>query len=424
MGITGTTAKEGAETIQGSLATLKAAWQNLITGFANPDANLGQLIDDLVASAETAFNNLMPAIEHALGGVASFIEHIAPMIAEKLPALVEQILPPLLNAATTLVIALVNALPQFIPIIVEALPGIISQIWNAIVEIVKSQSPAIAAIMSTLGEVLGSVFNWLIENGDTIIGIVTDIFTVFMMWEGLGFVVGIIQSLTTLLPALWAILSANPLGVIIAAIAAIILIIKNLWETNEEFRNGVINTWNSIKDFFTGIVDWISTLLTGLTAAAKVWGSDLLGNFINGIKEKWNSLKQTVGQTAESIKKYLGFSEPEEGPLSDFHTYAPDMMDLFAQGIRDNENVVRNQLEKSFDFSNDITGSDMGMQSTQAPTEGSTKTSAGNGALEQVIALLQIIANKDINFDAQGIYTLVRDQNSIYREANGGASGI
>ena len=399
MGITGTTAKEGAETIQGSLATLKAAWQNLVTGFANPDANLGQLIDDLVASAETAFKNLMPAIEHALGGVAQLIEHIAPMIAEKLPALVEQILPPLLNAATTLVIALVNALPQLIPIIVEALPGIISQIWDAIVQIVQTQSPAIAAIMGTLGEVLGSVFNWLIENGDTIIGIVTDIFTVFMLWEGLGFVVGIIQSLTTILPVLWGILSANPLGVIIVAITAIILVIKNLWETNEEFRNGVINTWNSIKDFFTGIVNWIDTLLTGIVALAKTWGSDLIGNFIGGIKEKWDSFKGTISDIAGTVKDYLGFSEPKKGPLSNFHTYAPDMMELFAKGVKDNEDLITYQLDKSFDFGNSIV------------PEKNTITNKDNNTKDNNVASNQnIVVNVELEGIASEILRVVKQE--------------
>ena len=57
-----------------------------------------------------------------------------------------------------------------------------------------------------------------------------------------------------------------------------------------------------------------------------------------------------VSNVAQTVKDFLGFSEPEKGPLSNFHTYAPDMMDLFAKGIRDNENVITDQIEKSFDF--------------------------------------------------------------------------
>ena len=81
------------------------------------------------------------------------------------------------------------------------------------------------------------------------------------------------------------------------------------------------------------------------------WGKDLVSNFIDGIKRGWNNLKSGVSDVAQGIKNFLGFSEPKEGPLSNFHTYAPDMMALFAQGIRDNEHLITDQLSKSFDFS-------------------------------------------------------------------------
>ena len=50
------------------------------------------------------------------------------------------------------------------------------------------------------------------------------------------------------------------------------------------------------------------------------------------------------------IKDFIGFSEPDKGPLSNFHTYAPDMMDLFIKGIKDNEKKLTNQISKTFDF--------------------------------------------------------------------------
>ena len=78
--------------------------------------------------------------------------------------------------------------------------------------------------------------------------------------------------------------------------------------------------------------------------AAKNWGKDLIDNFIAGIKEKWEKLKSTVTDLANTIKEYLGFSEPEYGPLSNFHTFAPDMMELFASGIKDNLNLITDAI--------------------------------------------------------------------------------
>ena len=90
---------------------------------------------------------------------------------------------------------------------------------------------------------------------------------------------------------------------------------------------------NSVKDGFMEKVE-----------AAKTWGKDMIDNFISGIKEKWEKLKSTVTDLASTIKSLLGFSEPEAGPLSNFHTFAPDMMELFSKGIRDNLGLVTNAI--------------------------------------------------------------------------------
>ncbi len=63
MGITGTTAQEAAGTIEGSVASMKAAWSNWLVGLADPDANLAGLTDNLVSSFETAAGNVIPVIE-------------------------------------------------------------------------------------------------------------------------------------------------------------------------------------------------------------------------------------------------------------------------------------------------------------------------------------------------------------------------
>lgn len=123
-----------------------------------------------------------------------------------------------------------------------------------------------------------------------------------------------------------------------------------------------INLIRTIADGISGAIDFISTSVDTITSAisnafsdlwesALTWGSDLISNFIDGIKQGWSNLKGTLGEFAEKISDWLGFSEPKEGPLSNFHTYAPDMMALFAKGIRDNEDLVTAQIERSFDFS-------------------------------------------------------------------------
>lgn len=112
------------------------------------------------------------------------------------------------------------------------------------------------------------------------------------------------------------------------------------------------NIWDGIKEKVSGIkdavVDGISgavEFLSELPEKALTWGRDMIMSFINGIKEKVGQLTDEIEAVAEDIASFLGFSEPDKGPLSNFHTFAPDMMDLFTKGIRDNIPEVRKAAE-------------------------------------------------------------------------------
>ncbi len=122
------------------------------------------------------------------------------------------------------------------------------------------------------------------------------------------------------------------------------------WFTSNftNFKNNAVGAWNDIKSKFSTV--WGNLKDAFNLGDALNWGKDLISNFIGGIKEKAGALKEELKGVADKVKSFLGFSEPEEGPLSDFHTYAPDMMELFAKGIRDNTDVVTDQIKKSFDF--------------------------------------------------------------------------
>lgn len=126
------------------------------------------------------------------------------------------------------------------------------------------------------------------------------------------------------------------------------LIIKAFIITIENLKNAIANAATNIKNTFINLKTSIITTFTDLVNKFYTWGKDMIDNFIKGIKEKWEALKDTLSKTAESIKAFLGFSEPEEGPLSNFHTFAPDMMKLFAQGITQNADLITDAIRQSF----------------------------------------------------------------------------
>ena len=75
-------------------------------------------------------------------------------------------------------------------------------------------------------------------------------------------------------------------------------------------------------------------------------GKDLIDNFVQGIKDAWHNGIDFISGIAEDVADFIGFSEPEKGPLSNFHTFAPDMMKLYAQGIHDNMHLVTDQMDQ------------------------------------------------------------------------------
>ena len=119
LGITGTSAKEASTTIEGSVNSMKAAWSNLVSGMAQDNADIDDLIDKFVKSALTAFDNLSPRIRKALSGVGKLVDEMAPIFAKKLPGLLTGMLPGLIKSASNVVVILLQAFTENLPTLIE-----------------------------------------------------------------------------------------------------------------------------------------------------------------------------------------------------------------------------------------------------------------------------------------------------------------
>lgn len=104
--------------------------------------------------------------------------------------------------------------------------------------------------------------------------------------------------------------------------------------------SGLTKGWSSIKTWLGGLWSDFGSSLGRIVSSAGTWGADLIGNFWNGINSQLNAFFGGIRSIAQGIRNLLGFSEPKEGPLSDFHTYGPDMMELYARGITGSKGQV------------------------------------------------------------------------------------
>ena len=118
LGIAGATAQEAGSTIEGSINSMKAAWQNVLTAFIATDMSLEDEINNLVETIAPAsgkggvINNLLPRIEIALTGVGDLIDRLFPVIVDKIPAIIEDTLPKLAESAVKIVESLMNCISQ------------------------------------------------------------------------------------------------------------------------------------------------------------------------------------------------------------------------------------------------------------------------------------------------------------------------
>lgn len=414
--ITGTTSKEAATTVSGSLGSVKAAWANLMAGMSDKNADLKNLIKEMVSTVKTFAKNIMPVIKQALSGVTTLISELAPDIAAELPQLVSDLLPQLIEAGTQIFQALVKGISDNIGTITQAAITAVTTIATALIQNTGPLVQALATIITTIAQALPTILpdliNAIVEQIPTVIQAVIDcmpaiidgtIQIVTAIAEALVDNIDlIIDGAVQIIDALAMSLSDSDTAAKLAQSALEIIgtltmeLLKNLPDI---LADGILIAVELIKgiaqgmvDYFAPVSDALSDMLIDLTDwfsrkwnDFKEWGSDMIQAFIDGIKEKWQSLKDTVCDVASSVKDFLGFSEPDKGPLSNFHTFAPDMMDLFAKGIADNEDTITMQFNRSLQ---PLMDTDVIPPSFSALPEKSVN-SGGNDTMNKIIALLE-----------------------------------
>lgn len=456
MGITGTTAQEASSTIEGSTNAMKAAWSNLVSGMARDDADLSGLMSDLVGSVETAGANLLPRITTILSSMGTLVAQLAPEIAGQVPQLVEQVVPPMVEAGAQMLggvaTGLLQALPELLSYAGEALTGLRDSFLELVPSLVQGLQEKTPEFISAGLDLLGGLASSLRENA----GLAVDA----MIELAKGLAQGIADGIPAIIEkapqivsdlantindnapkifaAAWDIIKTLIKGLIDAIptlIANIPQIISAIADTITAFN--WLNLGKKIIDFFAqGIKGMLSSVanaakdiikaitdgggLKNLPQMALKWGKDMLDNFIKGIKDKIKAVKDAVSNVASTVKSFIGFSEPEKGPLSNFHTYAPDMMKLFAEGIRDNAHLLEAAFNNSLNFGSSAVErvSEVYLQNSSALGEAITGGRAEGmlGGLDTVADAAKATANEAVSAVGQAMASVIKSVGGIEYE--------
>jgi phage-related protein len=330
MGITGTTALEASETISGSVASMKSAWQNLVTGIADENANFDVLISNFVESVGTAADNILPRIEKALGGIGLLIERLSPIIIENLPSLVETVVPSFLKAATQIVTAVADVLPELIevlvPIIAEQAPIII----KAGFELSKALTSGLFQALAD-PEVINQIFNTIVEIGKIMINRRAEM----------------VKTAISLISSLASGLVENAEKIIPTIQAFIEKIASFIGEKVDIFADSAVTIIKTIGKFLTSNVESLTSFVQEFVIAL----ADVIAYFAPLLLDSAIELVESIGQgLVDNAEKILGAVASFVGKVVEFVTNRENLITIASVAIRFIEEIATSLINNVADI--------------------------------------------------------------------------
>lgn len=229
--------------------------------------------------------------------------------------------------------------------VVEPLGEELKPVVEEVIDVVQSNSSEITDILSTIVSSIGDFVGFIVNNGPTILSVISGIGVGFLTWKVTSMILGIVSGIQGMIGTLKTLelansgvtlsqkalnlsMLANPITIIVGLIAGLVAAIVVLWNTNEGFRNTVISAWENIKqsasdcwgvvcNFFTetipnawnvcisflqGIPNWFSNLWTLTMDTFNQWGTNVstfftttIPQWISNIVTWFNELPYKIG---------------------------------------------------------------------------------------------------------------------------------
>lgn len=357
LGITGTTAKEASSTIEGSLNSVKGAWNNLLVGITNPDADWDKLIQNLVDTVTTAGENILPAIKSALVGVSALIRDLFPMIAKEIPALVAEILPQLVQTGASILQSLMSGIQQNLPLLINSalqiittiaqtilqmLPQILQMGLQIIIELIKGIAQQAPTLVPQIVDCMILMVETLIENIDLIID------------AGIQLIIGLAEGLIEALPQL-----IDKIPTIIEKLVD--AIIKNFpklvgvgVELVVKLASGLIQAIPKILSAVANLVSQVFKTIAKLPGMMWDIGKNIVQGIWNGISGMaswlWNKISGWCSSIFDNIKNFFGIHSPSKL----FADKIGKMLGLgLGEGFDDSLSSVYKDMERAVNYEND-----------------------------------------------------------------------
>lgn len=343
MGITGTTAKEASTTIQGSVASMKAAWANLMVGMADDTQNFDMLLSNFIESIGTVADNLLPRIGVVIEGMGKLVAGLAPEIASALPTLTNELLPNLVELGVQSISALVQGIQEngdslaagalsivgtLAEGIAELLPMVADTAASLVVSLADGLTESLPNIIPVAIETISTLVENLTENANTIID------------AGIQIIIALGEGLIAALPQL------------IETIPQIVINIANV--INDNAPRLIKTALYLIGQLAIGLIKAIPTLIANIPQIihaiveafmAFQWlnlGKQLIEGVANGVKKAGESMATAAKNTFSKFKSKLAGVEV----ASELKNIGKHIIDGIVGGIKNSLSRIANVAGK------------------------------------------------------------------------------
>lgn len=329
--------------------SLLPALTDITNGFAGMIAGSEGAVDQIVSGFEdlaTSLTDAIPGVVDLITGLVESIATVAPQIIQTLADALLSSIPELLPVATDLILQLAQML-------IEMAPELVQVGLQVILQLVMGIAQALPELIPACVDAVLAIVDALIDNVDLLID--ASIALIIGLAEGLiAAIPKLLEKAPEIVEKLVKALIDNAPKLILAAIELVFTLIKGI---GENLPKVVEAGWKIVTSVIKGIGEWLSKLPeNGKKIIEKVkegisklnpltWGKDLISNFVKGIMSGIGAVGEAVGKVADKIRAFLHFSVPDEGPLADFSSYGPDLVDTFAKGIEDNAHKAAEAAE-------------------------------------------------------------------------------
>lgn len=269
-----------------------AAWEFIKTTAETVWNGLASFFTGLWEGIKNTFTTVVNAISNFLSTMWNTIKSVAETIW---------------NAISTFFTTIWNGIKTVVTTVVTAISTFLTTAWNTI-------KTAITAVLNAIKTVFSTVWNAIKNVVTTVINGIRN--TITTVWNGIK----------------------NTVATVVNAIkTAVSTAFGAMWNG---IKNTISGIYNTIKNGFTNAVNFIKNL----ASSAFSWGADIINGIVNGIKSCIGKVKDAVCSVADTIKSFLHFSVPDEGPLTEYESWMPDFMSGLAKGIEKSKGMVKDAV--------------------------------------------------------------------------------